>query len=288
MPDVIEYVAADGTVISLSELPGVRHLGARGLDMPPFSFIEDEVPEQAGVRLRAVRTLPREATLPFYLEQASVQALRTLLRTLARRLNPQRGDGHLRVRTDDGTTRDLTCRYAGGLEGSRIRGESGAMWRRGALVFRAADPYWYDTQPTSITYTTGAQKSFLGDPFLPLKLTSDTVLGTQTVTNDGDVDADPVWTVHGPCTSIKLRNVTTGQVIDLPVALTAAQTVIIDTRPGRKTVRRDDGTNLFGNLTPASSLWPLPMGDSQVTAELPGATADTYVTLTYARRWLTP
>ena len=287
MPDGLEFVAADGSVTNLRELPGVRALGDTGLDLPPVALVEDDVPQQPGSQLRAVNLRPREATIPFYLSQADELSLRTLLRTLARRFNPAAGDGKLRVTSVDGTVRELTCRYTEGLEGSRVRGAAGAVWRRGALVFRAFDPLFYDTTPQSQTYTTGVQKTFLSSQFLPLALTSDVILGSQTVSNSGDVEAWPVWTVRGPATSVKLTNVRTGQVIDLPITLTAAQTVVIDTRPFRKTVTRDDGTNLYGQLSTASVLWSLPTGDSTVMTELPGAAAGSFITLTYQRRWLT-
>jgi hypothetical protein len=287
MRDVLDYVSASGIVTNLTSLPGVRALGAVGMDMPPVEFVEDEIPEQPGTQLREVRTRPREVQLPLFVEQPTHNDLRSFLRALARRFDPASGDGRLRSTSADGVMRELVCRYSAGLEGSRTRIDSGATWRRALLVFRAFDPLWLDTQPVSQTYTTGAQRNFLGDPFLPIKLTSDTVFGEQTVDNDGDKPTFPVWTVHGPASSVRLTNVTTGQVIDLAVPLTAAQTVVIDTRPFRKTVRRDDGTNLYAGLSLTSALWPLPSGMSTVRVELPDATADSFVTLTYARRWLT-
>jgi hypothetical protein len=288
MPELLSFISPDGTVTDLKSLPGVRALGDRGLDMPPFTMVEDSVPRQAGVRLREVNTGARDVTVLFFLEQGSEDALRTFLRGLARRFDPIRGDGRLRHVAGDGTTRDLVCRYIEGLAGSRVRGEAGPNYRRGALVFRAADPYWYDTAQQSQTYTTGTVQAFLSTTFLPLAIGSDRVFGTQTVTNDGDVEAWPVWTVHGPATSVVLHNTTTGQVIDLPVALTADQSVVIDTRPFRKTARRNDGANLYGSLTTDSSLWPLPLGGSTVTIEMPGASGDSYVTLNYSRRWFGP
>lgn len=287
MPERLQFIDADGGVLELSDLPGVRALGDSGLDMPPISMVEDVIPGQAGTRLREVRVAARDAVLPFYMEQNSDTELRDLLRSLARRLNPQRGDGRLRHINGDGTSRDLTCRYNGGLEGTRTNGSAGPTSRKGALLFRAHDPFWYDATPVSSTFTTGVQPVFFSDPFFgSAKLASDTVLGEQTVSNQGDVETWPVWTVKGPASSILLENVTTGQKIDLPVALTAAQSVVVDTRPFRKTVRRDDGTNLFGLMAAGSALWSIEQGSVQIRTTIPGSTADTFVTLVYARRWL--
>lgn len=288
MPERLQYVDSAGAVLELSDLPGVRALGDSGLDMPPVSFIEDAAPGQAGARLRDARIGARDAVLPFYLEAASETALRDLLRSLAKRMNPQRGDGRLRYIAVNGTTRDLTCRYNGGLEGARVVGQAGPTYRKGALVFRAVDPFWYDTTPTTVTLTAGSGGTFLGSPFLPIKLGSDVVLGQQSVVNDGDVEAWPVWTVAGPVSSVMFQNLTTGLTIDLPVPLLAGESLVIDTRPFRKTVRQNNGANLYGSLTATSALWPLREGINNVNIMANGSTVDTYVTLVYSRRYLSP
>lgn len=284
--EIITWVDSDGTATVLSDAAATRvSYELAGRFMPPVSFIEDDVPGMDGARLREVRVRPRDVTIPVAVVGADQTEVRTTLRSLMRMFNPKRGDGKLRVTGPDGTVRDLTCRYSQGLEVEE-RFEKFVGWQRAVVVLRAVDPYWYDTSSTSATYTLGASTTFF--PFFPLVLNSDTVLGTQTIDNTGDVEAFPVWTVHGPCSSIKLTNTTTDEVIDLPVTLTATQTVTVDTRPFRKTVVRDDGTNLYGSLTTASALWDLPTGLSTITVSLPGATADSYVTLTYSRRWLSP
>lgn len=284
--EVISWVEPDGTVTVLSDAATTRvSYEFSGRFMPPVAFIEDDVPQMDGGRLRDVRVRPRDVTVPVAVVGADQTEVRTTLRSILRKFNPKRGDGKLRVTGPDGTVRDLTCRYSQGLE-IEERFEKFVGWQRAVVVLRAFDPYWYDTSATSATYTLGTSTAFF--PFFPLVLNSDTVFGTQVVDNTGDVEAFPVWTVHGPCSSITLTNTTTGEVIDLPVVLTNAQTVTIDTRPFRKTVTRDDGTNLYGSLTTASALWDLPTGRSTITVSLPGATSESYVTLTYSRRWLAP
>lgn len=436
MAESLVFVSPSGTVTDLKSLPGVRALGDQGFEMPAFRFVEDEVAGGAGSQLRTVRTLARDVTVPFLIEesghsgpvnthidggrislpipngytyigtwvendsgyalgpraysnaercvaQVSVHvpvagryevvyegerngdrgpvdvsvngsvlrrlpmtetgttdgstvrtallvgtlrleagsnvlevrrvddgtqkfvsffgfsvtpvfkaesaqvALRTLLRTLARQMNPQAGDGRLRHTAEDGAVRELTCRYVDGLEGDRVRGQAGPNYRRGALVFRAHDPYWSDTTGMSSTFGVSAAAPFYADsPFFGLRLTSDVVIGTQTVDNTGDVETWPVWTVVGPSTSVTVENLTTGARLHLPVPLNSGQSLVIDTRPLRKTVRRNDGANLFGQID--GSLWSLMTGPNRVTISLPGATTASYVTLDYQRRWLSP
>lgn len=283
--EVLSWVDPDGTVTVLND--GSLEVGwdMQGRYMPPVDYIEDDVPGHAGARLREVRVRPREVALPVDVFVTDTAALRVLMRTLMRTFNPQRGPGKLRIRSADGTTRDLNCRYRQGLE-LQEQYEAAHGVQRTVIVLRAVDPFWYDTAPTSTTYTLGAATKWF--PIFPLTLGSDTVFGTQTINNTGDVETFPVWTVHGPCTSLVLNNTTTGDTIELPITLTAAQTVTIDTRPFRKTVTRDDGTNLYGSLTTTSVLWALPIGLSTITVDLPGAGVESYVTLVYSRRWLSP
>lgn len=288
MPDVeqaLTFIDPDGVDHPLMAGDVETAFGVEGRFMPPVRSVLDEIPGQPGALRRETRFGVREVVVPIEVLGTSHAGLREKVRSLVVALNPTRGDGVLRAVAPDGITREITCRYATGMELVESQDLLGVL-QRAAVVFTATDPFWYDTDPTSSTFTTGTPANFLGDPFLPIKLASDTVIGEQTVINDGDVETWPVWTVAGPVSSILLENVTTGQKIDLPVALTADQSVVIDTRPFKKTVRRDDGTNLYGNLTADSALWALGQGSVQIRATIPGSTSDTFVTLVYSQRWL--
>jgi hypothetical protein len=283
----VTFIAADGTAHPLMADDLEVEFGLEGRFMPPVESVIEQVPGQPGGRRRQTTFGVREVVVPLEVLSASQAALRVRLRELVRAFDPTRGDALLRTTAPDGAVRQIGCRYASGMELVEDRDLIGNV-QRAAVVFTATDPFWYDTDPLTSTFTTGAAPNFLGSPFLPIRLSSDRILGEQTVRNDGDVETWPVWTVHGPATSILLRNVTTGQVIDLPIALTATQSVVIDTRPFRKTVRRDDGTNLYGSLTATSALWALGQGATVIRTEVPGSTTDTFVSLVFARRWLSP
>lgn len=259
--------------------------GVEGRGMPPVRSVLDEIPGQPGAQRRQTLFGVREIVVPLEVFGTSQAGLRVRLRALVKALNPTRGDGVLRAVAPDGVTREIGCRYDSGMELVEGLDLLGNVQRAG-VVFTATDPFWYDTAPMTSTFTTGAQPNFLGNPFLPVKLASDTVLGQQTVVNDGDVETWPVWTVNGPATSITLSNVTTGETLSLPITLTASQSVIINTRPFQKTVRRNDGTNLYGSLGAGSSLWSLREGATVINAQVAGSSVDTFVTLVFARRWL--
>lgn len=283
----VVFVAPDGTETDFETLPGVLRFGSTGLHMPTFDFTDDDVPGQDGSRTRQVRTRPREVVLgPLVIAQPDEAALRVWLRALARRLNPKRGEGTLRVTTVDGVTRTLQCRYTGGFEGDQANGNTSDNVWIVALAFRMTDPYFRDLSPTTRSFSISAPTQWF--PIFPLRLSGDTVMGTITVDNDGDDDAYPIWTVHGPATALTLTNLTTGETLSLPYTLGSTDVLQIDTRPFIKTLTLADGTSLYGGLDQPSSLWSLPAGVSELSVELPGADVTSYVSLSYQRRWLTP
>lgn len=278
--EVVEWLDVDGEASTLSV-----EWDADGRFMPPMRRVEEQVPLQAGARLRSVRHAGRDVMLMLWIDAASETALRTEIRELLFKLDATRGDGRLRVTAPGGDQRELTCRYVAGLEMPEVEGQwSGPELQLARAVFRATDPYWYDVSTVSATYTTGTPATFF--PFFPLRLSASEVFADATLDNSGDVETWPTWTIVGPASSIVLRNLTTGKVLSLSTTLTAGESVSIDTRPGVKTVLRQDGTNLFSSLSATSSLWPLQRGTNAIRAEMSGATAASSVTVNYRRRYL--
>lgn len=288
MPDIITWIDPNGTELVLTgQTTREVERGRAGLDMPPIRFIEDLVPYQAGARLRRTNVGVREVDIPLVVWAASSSALRTAVRSLLQLLDPVRGTGKLRVSSEDGTERELYCRYAGGLEGLGSGSAGGPAWRRLVLVFRAVDPYWYGRQAIITTFGNGTPLATFF-PFFPLRLVSSPVLGDlgATISNAGEVETWPVWELTGPGTDFTLLNLTTGDELKLETTLNSGQVVTIDTRPGAKTVELADGTSLFGYLSTDSVMWSIPLGTSAVQFEASGASATTSVKLTYQSRFL--
>jgi hypothetical protein len=279
--DVTEWIDADGGSTTLDVEWNVQ-----GRGMPPMAFEEDRVPERPGSRLRAVRHGARDMTLNVWITAATSAALRTLLRSLIPKFDATRGDGRIRVTSELGDQREITCRYAGGLELAENLGSTSALQlQRAPIAFRAFAPYWTDVSDTTVTYTTGTPATFF--PFFPLRLSSSEVFAQGTVTNGGDVQTWPVWTITGPGSAIVLRNQTSGKLLSLTITLGSSETLVIDTREGVKTVTKNDGSNLFSALSATSSLWPLLRGVNAVQVEMSGGTAATQVGLAYRPRYLT-
>lgn len=284
----IEWIDPDGVTTVLSA-DGTRAVqwNVTGLLSPPTRFDEDGVPEMSGARLRSVQHEVREVFLPVWVKGTSAADLRVQVRSLVSSLNPLRGDGRLRVTSPIGDQRELVCRVSSGLEGVERLGDTTGIWMQQLpLMFRVWDPYWQDISDTaSGPWIAGmAPASFF--PLFPLRLSSSEIFAAVAITNSGDVDAWPVWTVMGPGSGISLQNLTTGYTLLLNATLSSGESVTIDTRPGVKAVTKSDGTNLYPNLSATSSLWPLQRGVNSVQVSMGGSTSVTSVTMRHRNKYL--
>ena len=275
MSDGLTWIDTDGVehdLRSFADGAEILDRGVRGRFMPPVKIIEAETPGQPGSRRREVRHLARDIAVPLYVEGESASALRGTVRDWLRRFDAVLGNGRLRATPPIGGQREIACCYEDGFEGDEGTNGAGLHWQTATLLFHAFDPYWYDVSPIVVSWTLGATPATFF-PFFPLRLTSSEVFADAVVSNGGDVEAWPVWTITGPGSSIVLRNLTTGKLLNLSTVLTAGETATIDTRPGAKTVVKNDGSNLFPDLLSDSSLWPLVQDSNSVRVEMASATS---------------
>lgn len=262
--------------------------GASGRFSPPPLFIAERVPLQSGQRFRGILHGPLTVQVPIALYGPSATAFRASLRTWAHRLDPVRGDGRLRVTGPAGDQRELVCRCSSGLDQVAEDDHSDLGNNVSAVLqFQSEQPYWADAADTVQSWTLLASLATFF-PFFPLRLSGSEVFADATVDNSAsDVAAWPVWTITGPGSNPILRNLTTGMVLNLPVTLLAGESVVIDTRPGAKTVTKQDGSSLFGSLVSPPQLWPLAQGSNSIRIEMTGATAGvSSVQLNYRRLYL--
>lgn len=276
--ETITWVDPDGAELELFDLAGIT-----GRGLPPVAFNDMVVPLQPGSMFRSVRDMARQLIVPICVQGVSLIDYREQLRTLAGLLHPSTSPGTLRVATVDGLTRELTCWYLDGFGWL----EEYPDWSIPSIAFRACDPYWYDASDTEIDFRSGTPATFF--PIFPLRLSASEVFADATVNNAGDIDVWPVWEIHGPAASpIVLRNLTSDTILTLDLALTAGETVTVDTRRGAKTVLAGDGSNRFSDVDWAggSSMWPLLTGSNSIRVEMAGATSDSLVALRYRHGYL--
>lgn len=180
-------------------------------------------------------------------------------------------DGQILVKFDLEDGKAVQC-YARVIQAPQFsyRQEFGGRHRVRVFSFAllAKDPNLYSQSLQSASGT----ESFEGTNFtivqgstfkIPFQLYQNTPL-TATVTNAGNHDAPPVITITGPTTSPKITNVTTGKLIVLTgLTLTAGQSVVIDVN--KRTIKRNDGTDLSGYFGSGSSWWVLGPGSNSIT-----------------------
>lgn len=291
MSETFEWIDADGTSLTISG-PGVTtyqvDMPASGRYMPKIRVQADGVPGQPGGRLRRADHDVRDFVLPLSIAATSESNLRTLLRDLMHRMDPARGQGRIRVTSPVGDQREITCLYAAGLEGDEKEESTGPQFQAFPLAFTAYDPYWYATSFTSKSFSVTTVPNFF--PLPPLHLTASELVVDDTVTNSGDVETWPVWTITGPGTDISLTNLTTSHTLSFTTTLGAGEAITVDTSPGVKSVTLDDGTNVYQLVDwTVSSLWSLAQGMNAVRLDMSGITAGVSgLQVSYKQRYLSP
>lgn len=286
----ISYIDPSGTVWPMTDQSCPYFAladGVSGLGAAPVTLTTDPLP-RGGVRLRHVQPQARTIVWPVHVEADTHQQFVDLWRALGRAFTDtlRVGPGILDIARPDGRRRQIQVRYQDGWNGLGQAG-TGITWDNAVVSLLAEDPYFYDPQPVSLMRSPAAPADFLASYFT---VSSAEVLGAATVTNPGDVDAWPIWTVTGPATLITMTRADTGDAFTLdPTAtghgpLLAGQSVTITTDP--PSVRYQDGTNWVGGLNwPSAALWSLAPGDTPVTLEVDGAGSGTSVTMSYYTRY---
>lgn len=280
--DKLSWIDKNGT-----EHPFTNELvvlqGKQGFYMPPIAHVDESVPLQFGTLYRSTRIEARDIDVPLLIKSDSPITLRQKVRECLRMFNPLH-EGKIKVIALDGTQRELHCRYASGLEGNEGKDVKGTYWQTIVLVFRAFDPFWYDSQTIVETFTIGQTATFF--PFFPMRLSSSAVFADMNIDNTGDVETWPEWIVNGPGSNISIRNLSTGEITYITATLQSGEYLVLDTRPGKKTIKKSDGTNLFGFQSSDSSIWSLREGSNNIRIEMANATNESSVQLSYRHRYL--
>jgi hypothetical protein len=266
--------------------------GIEGRYMTGIEHLTDSVPEMDGARYRGTRRLPRLLDIPVTFLASDTAHMRSILRALTSGIQPRKGisqtqPGRLYVTTADGISRYITCLYQKGLsqaEGGTDTANTDAVpVRTIVLEFLAFDPCWYSVEPTTVSLSAEtADDSFL--PMgLPMDLSSSTVVGAESITNEGDAEAYPVWVIYGPGSAPFLENATTGESLAIDVTLANGQAITVDARPGFSNVSMMDGTSLWPYTTGA--LFSVPPGDNEFVVSMINATEASGVVMQYQERW---
>lgn len=284
---VWSIVDTDGVEHALTELTSyLPTLGPRGLWVPEFELSVDQRPFDVGGDLKRANARDRVVDFPLYIMGTTELQIHERTRALIRWINAVDGDSYLKVTAPDGAERRLKCR--GTVEVSES--QDARFTKNGQMVvatLTCPNPYWEDAEPVEAEYTSGGSTvTWFGHPWFPLRLSSSTVIDTPIIDNDGDIETYPQWTITGPGANPTLRNLTTGKVLALSTTIAAGRQVLIDTGGGAKSISDGLGSNLYGDRSAESSLWPLVRGVQTIQVELEGASAASSVLMSYRRRYM--
>ena len=265
MTESISWVDPDGGVTPLDVDWDLSERFA-----PPTFFEEEDILGREGALLRSTRHEPRDFTLVFQVAADDRVALRTALRDLVGKMDPHRGAGFIRNTAPDGQVRQIGCYVTDGLGLLEQPGDSGPQMQKISATFHAPLPYWLDLEDIAGDLPPGGWGV------------------VQNVLNDGDVETWPVWRLAGPGNTISLENVTTGRKLTLSSSsLGPGETLVIDTRPGRKSLTMAD-QNWYPKMTDASTLWPLAPGNNQVKVSMFETNSSSTASIAFQRRYLAP
>jgi Phage tail protein len=275
-PTGVEY-ALNGDAYLFLDNPG--RTGFKSL--PPMMTTVLNVPLTDGDVPRFTLASPRPLSVHTLIKGSNPTDFEQVRTVLQNGMNPKLGSGFFRCTRQDGTRRDINCKYVDGFIGDESWGVSSSVHQELLLGFVAHDPYFYDTLATVLTFTATAATNFF--PITPLRLSSTSIGSGFSIFNSGDVESFPVFTIQGPGTNPLLTNTTTGKALLATITLGAGQVLTIDT--GAKTVTRDDGSNQFGTLGLSSVLWSLAVGQNALTLAMGGAGVGSQITVAYKQRW---
>lgn len=139
------------------------------------------------------------------------------------------------------------------------------------IEFIAQDPVWYgDTVSVTdipLGWLTGG--GFAAPVVAPIFVQDGAVAADRPgwAHNDGTADAWPVIRISGPCATVTITHAESGRQLSFPTLnLDAGQWIDIDTRPGYRTITRENGGNASTLMSPSSriDLFSLPPGQSEM------------------------
>lgn len=285
----LEWTRPDGYTALLDEPNGYMPLwGQSNFRAPPVSVTTSPLPRKGGSVIKHARRLERQLTLPILIRGATEAELDDRIDQLAAWFDPTRGDGIITITRADGTQRQAAVRYTGGLELTEETGDArGFSYVSTVLEFLMPDPLWKDVVDSTATLIgLGTARPFLGEPFLPLRLTPGHVAMFAAVINSGSAEAWPVWTIPGPGTNPIIRNLTTGEQLLLGITLSPTQILTVDTRGDRPAITDQGGHWLNGSVLGGSTMFALVPGSNLLQIEIDENTEGATVELLWRRQWM--
>lgn len=255
----------------------MERYGRVGFGMPPIEHFYTQSATLNGTTWNGYRVPGRPFGFPVFVTGSSPTEARA---EQARFLTTMRPDkvGTLTVADPTGARRYIDLRYQSGADGEFESSEYAMYWYSHQLQMLAEDPFYYgDAIP--LEFVAPGNVNFYGGgdgTQAPLFYVGESrTTGNAVVPNPGDVDAWPIWTLHGPFTSATLT--VGGATINFPADIGAGHWLKIDTRLKNQLIVDDLGANRW-NDAGAVAFAPIPASAStQLGLTLDGSDVDTKV-----------
>lgn len=228
---------------------------------------------------RGTRRMRRELTIPIQAFGNTPRQVEANIRNLVRIV---RNPFKVYIDINSGPTFWIDAVYVSGIEGAYTVAPE--QWADLPVVLHCPDPYWTSSQSQSFTVAPiEAATPFLED-FSAMHVASSAAFGEVLVSNIGDVESPPTWTIHGPGTNPTI--LVNGDGFILNKVLTSSDIVTVTYVNGGWTIVDQTDANLYGDLdTDPPPIFPLlPPGNSNVTASMTGTGVESYINCIYPER----
>jgi hypothetical protein len=252
--------------------------GATGLGLPQLSVQWLEGAGD-GAAYRGRRVLPRDIDIPLDIVGRDRAHLSGLVTRLARVLADE--SGLTLTYIDSGGVRWSTS--VAWIGGGEMDAGTSARDVQTVITLRAPSPYFLAESPQTVPLGGASAGAFLSS-MSSMPLASSQAIGAVQLSNEGDVNAFPVWEVTGPGDNFKAISAT-GKTLHWTGTLTAGQKLIVDMGAG--TVKDGTGANRYASLAAAPHFWSVPPGVSTATASLLNTTSASKVVCSWRpRKWV--
>ena len=235
----LSWTGWDGSVWALSNPRAGRFLrkGVVGLGMPEYERHKSESPAIPGSRHLGTSTKERAVFWPLY-EYSDTSSAEFLKynRAFWRTMDPDR-PGVWSIVLPGGEVRTLGCRYINSPDVLR-HDPIKSGWLGSGIDLVAENPYWRgetarrawgQSVPKNYYVTLQDRINNGWSDDVIHYLSNGMELGSATFTNEGDVDAFPVWSAVGPTTAVSFG--VGDSVVNVPFTIPAGYAVQIDTDP---------------------------------------------------------
>lgn len=257
MPESYTLIDSLGNEITFG-LPTIRIKGVEGLGMPDVRHMSEQYAQQDGETWSDARLQKRILTMAFQIVESDEAGLWDAREDFLRLVKVLSSGFKLRVTLPNGNVRQIDLRYDSAFTLPRTD-EMHDRQQTATIQAVAHDPLWYD--PTSVLWAFAVSGGGSGSWSWPLAYPAgwggSVAEGTlETKQYVGTWKAYPIITLTGPMEKPVITNHTTGDVLEFldGYQIDEGESVVIDLRPGNKTVTHSVDGNAPDALTDDSDL----------------------------------